>query len=253
MLTWVRETLDGAGLSNFKTSTFVISLLASSSLLGFTANEVIRVPALSLALAIGFIGFVLEWLTSRSHARSRFIAEAWPEVIESVLSGATSGVSLSQSFEELADSGPMIISEKFESFRENLGFGMGFSQSLLRLKADISDINGDRLVELALLSSEVGGEGFIQALRRQSLLVREEVSLNGEIASRQGWITGTAKIAIFTPWLIVAMLATRPENSSAYESPEGTAILIVGLFVSLFAYRLVLRLGAAPSGYRVFA
>lgn len=242
----MRETLDGAGLSKWKTSTFVVLLISIPAVLGLTVNELVGIPALSFALSIGLIGFVLELLTSRSQARGRFIAEAWPEVIEALLSGVSSGVSMAETFEELADSGPILLRENFQSLRENLGLGMGFSHSLLQLKADISDVNGDRLIELARISSEVGGEGFIQALRNQSQVVREEVSLNGEIASRQGWITGTAKIAIFTPWLIVAMLATRPENSIAYASAEGSTLLVVGLAVSLFAYRLVLRLGAPP-------
>jgi tight adherence protein B len=108
-------------------------------------------------------------------------------------------------------------------------------------------------LELLGLVSEAGGAGLLSSLREQVRLVRQELAFSGEIASKLGWITGTAKIAVGAPWLIVAMLSTRPENATAYASTAGSLVLIVGLFVSVFAFKLVQTLGVLPESPRVFA
>jgi tight adherence protein B len=109
------------------------------------------------------------------------------------------------------------------------------------------------LIELLVLVSEAGGSGVLDSLRNQVQLVRQDLAFSGEMSSRLGWITGTAKIAVGAPWLVVAMLSTRPENASAYGSAEGTMILILGLAVSVFAFRLVKVFGLLPVTPRVFA
>jgi tight adherence protein B len=52
---------------------------------------------------------------------------------------------------------------------------------------------------------------------------------------------------------VVALLATRPENASAYSSAEGSIVLFFGLALSIFAFRLVKTFGALPRNPRVFA
>lgn len=253
MLIWLRSQLDRAGLANVKTISAVGVLLGAASLAALLVNEAIGIPALSLAIFTGLIGVLLEWLVLSGRKRSRAIAEAWPQITDSLLSGVSSGLSIAEAFEELADTGPAALRKQFRNLREDLDFGTRLSVALRKLKAEISDINGDRLIELSCLASDLGGEGLIDSLRTQSQLARQEVALSGEIESRLGWVTSTAKIAILTPWLIVAMLSTRPENLQAYASPEGSILLTVGLVVSLFAFRLILHFGAAPKSPRVFS
>jgi tight adherence protein B len=125
--------------------------------------------------------------------------------------------------------------------------------SLDALKAKLGNVHSDRLLELLRLVSEAGGGGLLDSLKNQTQLIRQELAFSGEIASKLGWITGTAKIAVGAPWLIVAMLATRPENARAYASSEGSMILFLGLVVSVFAFRLVQFLGGLSVSPRVFA
>jgi tight adherence protein B len=83
------------------------------------------------------------------------------------------------------------------------------------------------------------------------LRTRSEIALWGELESKQGWVAGTAKLAIAAPWLIVATLAVRPENVAIYNTTEGTGVLVVGLLVSLIAYRLVGLMGSLSKPSRV--
>jgi tight adherence protein B len=74
----------------------------------------------------------------------------------------------------------------------------------------------------------------------------------GQIEAKQGWVSGTAKIAVAAPWIVVAMLSSRPENISAYNSLAGVTVLILGFVVSIFAYRIVILFGSIPENPRIF-
>jgi tight adherence protein B len=141
----------------------------------------------------------------------------------------------------------------FKAFSDDIERGLSLVSSLDQLKSRVGTIHSDRLCELLCVVSSAGGAGLIETLRNQVQLVRKELAFSGEISSKVGWITGTAKIAVGAPWLIVAMLSSRPENASAYASTEGSLLLLIGLLVSIFAYRLVQMLGTLPPSPRVFA
>jgi tight adherence protein B len=117
----------------------------------------------------------------------------------------------------------------------------------------MAEVNVDRLVELVRIVSISGGQGFHVALRNQSVQVRQDLALAGELESKQGWVSGTAKVAITAPWLVVLMLCARKENVAAYSSPQGSWVLLIGLIVSVFAYRLIQLFGSISDPVRVFS
>ena len=73
-----------------------------------------------------------------------------------------------------------------------------------------------------------------------------------EVESRQSWIRGAAVLGVAAPWVILALLAMRPEGSRAYSSPEGVALILTGAAVSFVAYRVMLRIGRLPEPRRWF-
>jgi tight adherence protein B len=60
-----------------------------------------------------------------------------------------------------------------------------------------------------------------------------------------------ARLAVAAPWLVLALLASRPESVAAYNRPAGTVVLVVGAVVSVAAYRLMLMIGRLPEERRV--
>jgi tight adherence protein B len=140
----------------------------------------------------------------------------------------------------------------FQTFSQNLNNGFTPVQSLAVLKRNLGDVHSDRLIEVISIANSVGGSGFHEALRTQATLTRRNLALWGEIESKQGWVSGTAKIAVAAPWLIVLMLSSRPENAAAYASETGTLVLFIGLIVSVFAYRLIQFLGSIAQPRRIF-
>jgi tight adherence protein B len=108
------------------------------------------------------------------------------------------------------------------------------------------------LIELIRLVHLSGGAGYLDSLRAQAQNTRSEIATWGELESKQGWVTGTAKLALVAPWIIVLFLSSRPENVEIYNTNEGLAILLLGLTVSLVAYRLIGLLGNLAKPKRVF-
>jgi hypothetical protein len=51
----------------------------------------------------------------------------------------------------------------------------------------------------------------------------------------------------------VILLASREENADAYSSIQGSLLLLLGLFASVLAIRLITRIGRVENQTRVFA
>jgi tight adherence protein B len=108
------------------------------------------------------------------------------------------------------------------------------------------------LVELLRIVHLSGGAGYLESLSAQVKIIRSDIATWGELESKQGWVTGTAKLALVAPWIIVLFLASRTENVEIYNTSEGLTILFLGLTISLIAYRLIGFLGNLEKPKRVF-
>ena len=82
-------------------------------------------------------------------------------------------------------------------------------------------------------------------------MLREDLRTRGELEARQSWTVNGARVAVAAPWLILALLATRPQAAAAYATSSGALVLAVGAVASILAYRLMLRLGRLPEEERV--
>ena len=79
--------------------------------------------------------------------------------------------------------------------------------------------------------------------RRQSVLrglagyLREDAALRAEVVARQSWIRNAARLGVAAPWLLLLVLASRHETLVAYDSAAGATLILVGVAVTLVAYR----------------
>jgi tight adherence protein B len=126
-----------------------------------------------------------------------------------------------------------------------------FAQALDVLKAELADPVGDRVVEALRLAREVGGHDLGRLLRSLSGFLRDDLRTRGEIQSRQSWTVNAARLAVAAPWILLGLLALRPQAVAAYDSAAGIAVLTFGAGVSCVAYLLMLRIARLPSEERV--
>jgi tight adherence protein B len=244
--------LQAAGLGRYKPWQLIVTATSIALVVGSWAQLTFKVLGLSFSAAIATVGMLLELLRLRAKSRSDTLSALWPEVIESLQSAAQSGIGLIDAISEIGQSGPFQIRTYFLEFVARVDRGESFDSSMSVLKSDLGQLHADRLIELIRIVHASGGAGYLESLRDQVRITRTELATWGELESKQGWVTGTAKLALVAPWIIVTFLSSRPENVAIYNTNEGLTILIAGLVVSLIAYRFIGILGNLTRPKRVF-
>lgn len=64
-------------------------------------------------------------------------------------------------------------------------------------------------------------------------------------------VVNGARIAVASPWLLLAALSLHPEAVRAYNTTAGALVIAVGGGLSLLAYRVMMRIGRLPVEQRV--
>ena len=200
------------------------------------------------ALAIGLVASVLPVFILRSAARRRTteMREVWPEAVDHINSAIRAGLSLPEALSQLGQKGPEELRPAFVEFAVDYQASGDFSSSLDRLKVRLSDPVGDRIVEALRLTRDVGGTDLGSLLRTLSTFLREDARTRSELEARQSWTVNAARLALCAPWIVLALMSTRPEAAQSYDTPTGLLIIVVGAAVSLVAYRVMLLIARLP-------
>ncbi|MGY1730134.1 type II secretion system F family protein [Geodermatophilus sp. SYSU D01045] len=207
----------------------------------------------TVSLAFGVFAAALPHVQVRRLAARRRadLREVWPEVVDNLASAVRAGLSLPESLAALATRGPEVLRPPFARFAADHRSTGRFGESLDRLKADLADPVGDRIVETLRVAREVGGSDLGRVLRTLAGFLREDARARAELETRQGWVVQAARLAVAAPWAVLLLLATQSTTLAAYDSPPGTALLLGGGAVCLVAYRVMLRIGRLPQDVRV--
>ena len=251
MVSWLRTSISQAG---FRDSLKLRTLGLLPVLLAFAlVQDLLQVTVLSAAVALGVLGAELEALGVKARARTRQIEEEWPSVIESLESAAQAGLGLLESLRDIAESSQLTVATEFAALCNECDSGVRLDEALKRLKGRLALPCSDLTIETLRLANDSGSEGYQQTLHNQAKSIRERRAWAQQISAKQGWVLGTAKVAVTAPWLIVALLAMRSENAQVYNSEIGSVLLAAGLFASFVAIRLISLMGRIDLHKRVFA
>jgi tight adherence protein B len=247
-----RRLLDAAGFAHASAGRLWVATLGAGVLAAATVFLLTSLPAVAGLAAVFGAAAPSAWLRSRARARRRSRRTLWPDVCDLLVASVRAGMSLPDSVASLSLSAPAELRPAFGHFAADLAASGHFDSAVLRLKASLGDPSSDRIIETLRMARHVGGTELTSVLRALSASVRADSTLRGEVEARQSWIRGAAVLGVVAPWLVLALLATRPEGIRAYASAEGTVLVIVGASVSLIAYRMMMRLGRLPEPRRWF-
>lgn len=215
------------------------------------AVAVTGVPVVGLVLgAVAGYGPVA-LVRTRARRRRDALRTVWPEAVDHLASGIRAGLSLPEALAQLGDRGPEPLRPAFRAFAADHRASGRFGDSLDALKARLADPVADRVVEALRLTRDVGGSDLGRLLRTLSAFLREDARTRGELEARQSWTVNGARLAVAAPWLVLALLATRPEAAAAFATPAGSAVVVGGGACTLVAYRLMVRIGRLPEDERV--
>lgn len=246
-----QQLLAEAGLTGINAA----QLLALQVGLGLLVLVVVLLTTgtVTVSLVFAVFGFALPLLQVKRLAlrRRADLREVWPEVVDNLASAVRAGLSLPEALAALAVRGPEVLRAPFARFATEYRSSGRFAACLDRLKDDLADPVGDRIVETLRVAREVGGTDLGRLLRTLGTFLREDARARAELETRQGWVVQAARLAVAAPWVVLLLLATQSTTLAAYDSAFGTAILLGGAVVCLAAYRLMLRIGRLPQDVRV--
>lgn len=241
-----------AGLS----SVSVPGLLVVSMVLGIIAAAIslALVPVGALAAAAGLLvalapATIVNWRAAAHRRANRIL---WPDLVDHLVSAVRSGLALPDSVVTLAHSGPEHTRAAFVAFEREYRATANFATCLDSAKARLADPVADRILETLRMSREVGGSELTTVLRNLSNYLRQETAIRTEVEARQSWVLNAARLGITAPWVILLLLATRPEAAAAYNTAAGAVLIGAGAGVTLLAYRVMVVLGRLPQERRWF-
>src|SRR3712207_2582004 len=246
-----QQQLAAAGLTGINAA----QLTALQAGLGLLTTVVVLLTTgtVTVSLLFGAFAAALPVVQVRRLAvkRRADLREVWPEVVDNLASAVRAGLSLPEALSALSTRGPEVLRPPFARFAAEYRSSGRFGDCLDRLKDDLADPVGDRIVETLRVAREVGGSDLGRVLRTLSSFLREDARARGELETRQGWVVQAARLAVAAPWVVLLLLATQSTTLEAYDSALGTAILLGGAAVCLVSYRLMLRIGRLPQDVRV--
>ena len=210
--------------------------------------------SLSISWAFGALvaGISFVALSGKNQRSESALIAAWPEVIDHLMSGIQSGLSLTESLAGLATRGPEILRPAFLEFRTSLYRHGDLTQAIQELKALFHHHGSDQIFEALLISKALGGSELLSILRKLGDFLRQDLALRREIEVKHGWIKNSAHLSAITPWILLLLLSTQPSTAAAFSTATGGAILIAGLAMTAIAYLWMSRLGHLPQTPRVF-
>jgi tight adherence protein B len=247
----LRTLLARAGLSEVSPAGLV-TVSVGCGLVAFVAVQVLSRTA-PVALAFGAIGGYLPFavLLGRARRRQREFADVWPEAVDNLASGIRAGLALPEALAGLAVRGPEPLRAPFAAFALDYQASGRFVDSLDRLKEQLADPVGDRVVEALRVAREVGGGDLGRLLRSLSSFLREDARTRSELESRQAWTVNGARLAVSAPWLVLLLLSFQRDVITRYATGAGVAVLLCGAATCAAAYWLMMRIGRLPTERRI--
>lgn len=231
-----------------------LSLRVGISASASTSAVLLLTRSITISLAFGTLAAGIAFVTVRTkkNLNEAALIAAWPEVIDHLMSGIQSGLSLTESLAGLSTRGPEVLRPAFTQFTRNLHDNGDLTYAIDELKTLFAHHGSDQIFEALIISKTLGGSELLQILRSLGDFLRQDLALRREIEVKHGWIKNSAHLSASAPWILLLLLSTQPSTAAAYSTSAGAAILIAGLVMTGIAYFWMNRLGHLPQTPRVF-
>jgi tight adherence protein B len=219
---------------------FIFSLTLSHSV----------IIALSISCISTFIfGNVKRNSSNKSNEK---LSAVVPQIIDYVISGIQSGLSLTEALINLKLRGPSISRGIFEIFETCITQGNSFEHSISEVQERFDSASADQFFEALIFAKSLGGRELLTLLRQLSAFIRRDLALRDEISAKQGWVRNSAHVSAAAPWLLLLLLSAQPSTSKAYSTFTGLLVLAFGALATLIAYIWMSHLSRLPDPKRVF-
>jgi len=208
----------------------------------------------TLAMPFAVLGIAIPLVIARRKTEKQraLLALVWPELLDHMISGLRSGLSIAETLTSLSVRGPEISREIFHRCERDLRSGVDISTVFQNLKREFNDPIADQVCEVLDFARGTGSRDTALTLRTLGDFIRSDIAVRGEIKAKLGWVKNSAVVAAIAPWILLAILSAQPSTLAAFSTPTGIAILVVGVAMSLGAYFWMGRVGRVPEIPRIF-
>ena len=219
-----------------------------------TVIGAILTNSLIIGFAFGAVSSIAPhiYLQRKIENERKRLQKLWPEILDHLISGLNSGLSLSQTIAALGTRGPQLSRGIFKEFERLLNSGASYSKALVVIRESFEDSIADQVCEVLDFARSSGSRDSALTLRTLSSYIRSDLALRNEISAKHGWIKNAAILAGLAPWLLLIILSTQRSTINAYSSPAGIAILGIGVALTLVAYFWMDRVGRLAISPRIF-
>jgi tight adherence protein B len=249
----IRRLLDAAGWRDVPTGVLPLACAGAGVLSTVVVTGVSGVVVLGVGAGVACAALPVAVLRRRVRRRREDTAALWPDVVDTLASAVRAGSSLPEAVCGLAGRGPRSLRPAFARFAAGHRASGAFDTELRRLQDELADPVFDRLAATLRMTRQVGGSDLGATLRTLSGYLREDQRTRGELLARQSWTVSAARLAVAAPWIVLALLATRPGTLQAFDTGAGVLVLVSGAAVSSGSYAVMTRLGRLPVARRVLS
>jgi len=222
----------------------IIGFLVAHTLLG---TNLLAIPCAGLGASVPTV--ILKRKLQR-HQQS--LAALWPELLDHMISGLRSGLSIAETISSLSTRGPEISRPIFSECKRQLIAGADMSQIFIYIKAEFSDPVADQVCEVLDFARGTGSRDTAVTLRTLGDFIRSDIAVRGEIRAKLGWIKNSALVAAAAPWILLVILSSQPSTLQAFSTVSGHLILLLGVVLSVLAYLWMSRVGRVQEVQRIF-
>jgi len=223
--------------------------ISFTALIVFAISHSIHISG---AFAIFIAIFFVIALKKSNSKRTAAIEAGCPELIDILISGVQSGLSLNESLIGLSSRGPDVLRPYFNIFRQEIFSHGDFTKALAQIQEELANPNTDLIFEALRISKALGGAELLNILRLLGNFIREDLTLRREIAVKHNWIRNSAHLSASAPWILLLLLSTQPTTAAAFSNFAGALILLSGLALTACAYLWMNKLSQMPMAHRIF-
>jgi tight adherence protein B len=209
------------------------------------------VPAVTLGVLAATVPIAVDHARAKTLKRTQM--ELWPDALAHVRASISAGLTLPDSLIDACRrvGGPLGLFA--DEIRTEVAFGGGFAPALVTMRSALDDPVSDRVLATLVVANRVGGHRVGDVLSSLQESVADDLRLrraHDAALTEQRW---TAGVALIAPWaLLVLSIATNPQASHAFDTPEGAIVVGVGFVATVTGWLLSRRSARLSEPPRLF-
>jgi len=233
---------------------FLSIYTALTALLGFLFAFVVM-GSRTLAYPFAILGMAFPYLYGRRKLdrEKAALGVIWPELLDHMISGLRSGLSIAETLIGLGYRGPEISRSIFLECEKFLRSGGDVGAIFEFIKRSFDDPIADQVCEVLDFARGTGSRDTALTLRTLGDFIRSDMAVRGEINAKLGWVKNSALVAAIAPWILLAILSAQPSTVLAFSTPTGFLILGAGVMMSVIAYFWMGKVGRIQEIPRIFS